>query len=133
MRSFQRVAVYLMLSAVVGCGAAAEPRELTDEQREAVMSAFRMDGRVPPESIELVGNCVVAEFLLTDEHRRELQNPVREYAERRLIMIREALLPFGFTDYRVNVNGPPPGTGLIKRYGSARLMGNGSVEWLTGK
>lgn len=121
----------LIVSAVIGCGAAAEPRELSDEQRAAVMDAFKQDGRVPPETITIEGSgFVVAEFLMTDEHRKDLTGTVREYAERRLIMIREALLPYGFENYRVNVNGPPPGTGLIRRYGSARLIGNGSVEWL---
>lgn len=140
----QRLSVYIsairltscavILSTVVGCGAAAEPRELTVGQHAAVINAFRADGRVPPESIVVEGSgFVVAEFLLTDEHRKELTGTIREYAERRLIMIREALLPFGYEHYRVNVNGPPPGTGLIKRYGSARLIGNGSVEWLTGR
>jgi hypothetical protein len=65
-------------------------------------------------------------------HNRVYQraNPLRRFAEMRLLALREALLPHGYHDYRVNINGPPPGTGLIKRYGAARYAG-GSVEWVT--
>jgi hypothetical protein len=52
------------------------------------------------------------------------------FAEARLLAIREALLPHGYKNYRVNINGPPPGTGLVRRYGAARLIG-GSLEWQT--
>lgn len=65
----------------------------------------------------------------------EVPSPVpggpRAYGEARLLAIRETLLPSGFQNYRVNVNGPRPGTGLIRRYGSARFINGGSVEWLT--
>jgi len=29
----------------------------------------------------------------------------------------------------VTLNGPPPGTGLIRRFGSARFIEGGQVEW----
>jgi hypothetical protein len=50
-----------------------------------------------------------------------------------VVAVREAMLPFHITEmYRVTVNGPSPGTGLIRRYGSARFIEGGRVEWQDG-
>jgi hypothetical protein len=79
-----------------------------------------------PDSVELRLGYVVADYSVPN-----LSGSARSFGEARLLAIREALLPFRFKDYRVNVNGPPPGTGLIRRYGSARYIDGGTVEWLT--
>ena len=40
------------------------------------------------------------------------------------------MLPFKIVEsYRVTLNGPSPGTGLIRRYGSARFFEGGQVTW----
>lgn len=103
------------------------PDALTLEHREAVRKALDARAYVQPNTLELSVGFVVATY----EVPPSLAIPHRRFGEDRLLVIREALLPFGFTNYRVNVNGPPPGTGLIRRYGSARLIGGGAVEWLT--
>jgi hypothetical protein len=41
------------------------------------------------------------------------------------------LLVDGFKNFRLNVNGPPPGTGLVRRYGFARVVEFGALEWVT--
>lgn len=51
--------------------------------------------------------------------------------EQRLLAIRDAMLRFGFKNFRVNVNGPRPGSGLVRRFGSARYIDPGPLEWIT--
>lgn len=102
-----------------------------EEHRTAVMDALRADQRQPPESIELdTTGFVVAEWTLTDDQVKGLSVTTRQFGETRILLIREALLPFGFKNFRVNVNGTPPGTGLVRRYGSSRFIDGGTVEWL---
>ena len=108
------------------------PRELTAEHREAALAALRKRALTEPASIELASSgFVTADYVLDDVYVNRLAIPLNRFAEMRLLAIREALLPFGFKDYRVNINGPPPGTGLTKRYGSARFIGaGGELEWI---
>ena len=81
-----------------------------------------------PASVEISNaGFIVVEY----EVPRPVPGGPRAYGETRLLAVREILLPFGFQDYRVNVNAPRPGTGLVERYGSARFINGGSVEWLT--
>ena len=105
---------------------------LTAEHRAAVEAAFKDQG-LEPTSLELSdAGFVVADFTLSNEQANFLRGGLSKYGEQRVLLIREALLPFGFKDYRVNINGAPPGTGLIRRYGSSRFIGaGGKVEWLT--
>jgi hypothetical protein len=120
----------LTLSLAVACaGTPAKP--LTNLDREHVRKELTYRKLPEPKSLEVndVG-FVVADYELMPQEARRL-NP-RIFGQECLIAIREALLDKGYQDYRVNVNGPPPGTGLIQRYGSARFIGSGGkVEWLT--
>lgn len=100
---------------------------LTAEHRTAVTRALEAKAYTQPNSLELASTGFVT---ATYEVPSNLAIPHRRFGEDRLLVIREALLPFGFKDYRVNVNGPPPGTGLVRRYGAARIIGGGSVEWI---
>jgi hypothetical protein len=104
------------------------PSALTAEHLGAVRAAHTVHAWIQPNTVELnsVG-FIVAEYVIPDD----FAIPPKTLGQTRLLAIREALLPFGFKDYRVNINGIPPGTGLIRRYGSARLIGGGSLEWLT--
>jgi hypothetical protein len=84
-----------------------------------------------PDDLTISGaGFVTADYVLADAYRAQLAIPLSAFAEVRLLAIREALLPFGFKNYRVNINGTPPGTGLTRRYGSARYIDGGKVEWL---
>ncbi len=108
------------------------PSVFTSEQRETVTEALRADNRDLPQSLELESTgFIVAQWELTDSQVKSLSVPIRQFGETRLLLIREALLPYGFKNFRVNVNGTSPGTGLVRRYGSARFIDGGSVEWLT--
>lgn len=106
------------------------PQNLTGEHRSAVDAAFKDNG-LKPTSLDLnsVGY-VVADFTLSDEQASALRGSFERYGEQRLLILREALLPFGFQSYRVNLNGTPPGTGLVRRFGTSRFTG-GKVEWVT--
>jgi hypothetical protein len=74
----------------------------------AARTTFEISGRAPCGSFEAFGTDAV-------------------------VAVREAMLPFHLTDkYHVTINGPPPGTGLIRRYGSARFIEGGRVEWEDG-
>jgi hypothetical protein len=126
MKGFVAVALGVSaLSATAGCGSG--PSELTAEHREAVRAAIASHAWIPPVNLELRAGIIVADF----EVPADVLIPKRTLGEERLLAIREALLPFGFKDYRVNINGPPPGTGLTLRYGSARFLdAGGRLEWL---
>lgn len=111
-------------------GESGRPSELSPAHRAAVEAALKASGFDQPSTIELASSgFIVAEYVISDP---SIAIRARSFGEARLLAIREALLPFGFKDYRVNVNGPPPGTGLVRRYGSARFIGiGGKLEWQT--
>jgi hypothetical protein len=120
------IAAFAML--IVGSPAGAVT-PLSAEARAAVDDAFAKKAYIRPQRLEVndIG-FVVADFEVSDD----FLIPKRTFAEDRLLAIREALLPYGYQDYRVNVNGPPPGSGLTRRYGSARYIASGGkVEWVT--
>jgi hypothetical protein len=100
---------------------------LSDEARQAVDEAFAKKAYIQPTHLEVDHGFVIADFEVSDD----FLIPKRRFGEDRLLVIREALLPYGYKDYRVNVNGPSPGAGLTRRYGSARLLEGNSLEWVT--
>lgn len=104
---------------------------LTAQLREDVYRGLSMKTLSQPQTLEVTAaGVVVADYEITDAQRLGVN--VRRFAEDRLFAIREVLLREGFRDFRVNVNGPPPGTGVIRRYGSARYFENaGKAEWDT--
>jgi hypothetical protein len=115
----------LGLSFVATLADTAQP--LTPKAVQDVELALRAKAYTQPKLIEVSGAFVVVDYEVPDS----LAIPHRRFGQDRLLVIREALLPHGYKNYRVNVNGPPPGTGLVTRYGSARLIGGGELEWLT--
>jgi len=104
------------------------PPQLTTEHRKAISSALRVKGYRSPVSLELTdGDFLVATFELNEA---DTQNSLRGFAEERLLIIRNTMLPFHVVNnYRVTLNGPSPGQGLIRRYGSARFIEGGGVTW----
>lgn len=126
MRRFLFVA--LMLTAACSQASRAQ-KVLTAEHLAAIDAAHDSHAWIKPNKVELSPQgFVVVEY----EIGPGFLIPPRTLGQERLLGIREALLPFGFEDYRVNINGPPPGTGLTRRFGSARFIGaGGKLEWLT--
>lgn len=100
---------------------------LRPEDHDHVRKALAAHGWSAPTALELRNNVVVIDVEVEDTL------PVaqrRAFAEARLLAIREELLVDGYTQFRLNVNGPSPGTGLVRRYGSARIVA-GELEWVT--
>jgi hypothetical protein len=115
------VAVGFCVSQFRGTG----PSSLTDEHRAAVERQLKARGLDQPITLRLETNgFIVADYNIRDADAYR----ARSMGEERLLAIREALLPFGFEDYRVNINGPSPGTGLIRRYGASRFLA-GKMDW----
>lgn len=122
----------LWLGLVLGCTAPQKqdstPKSLTAEHRSAIQASLRKIGYPQPNELEINDTgFLVATF--------ELRGPVdrlslKSFAEDSIMAIREAMLPFKAIErYRVTLNGPSPGTGMIRRYGNARLIEGGAVEW----
>jgi hypothetical protein len=123
------IILLVALAAIVSWLNPSTPRELTQQQRDAVEQMLKSRNLDQPSQLTLESTgFIVATYIISGPAALR----ARSIGEERLLAIREALLPFGYTDFRVNVNGPPPGTGLIRRYGSARFIGaGGQMEWLT--
>lgn len=105
-----------------------ETTQLTPQCRTDILNALTVKRYASP-SLEITnGGVLVATF--------ELSKPplsLRSYAEDALITMREAALACNSArNYRVTLNGPSPGTGLIRRYGSARFFEGGPMEWESG-
>lgn len=119
----------LWLGLVIACTSSRQRKpELTQEHRNAISAAFRAKNYSMPGDMEITdAGVLVATFEVNDP------GDVRSFAEDRLMAIRNAMYPFKVvSNYRVTVNGPSPGPGMIRRYGSARLFEGGSVEWEPG-
>lgn len=101
---------------------------LASTHREAIYKTLKAHSLPTPQSLDTTD----AGFLVATY---ELDSPPlspRRFAENILMAIREAMLPFKIIEnYRVTLNGPPPGTGMVRRYGSARMVG-GVVQWEEG-
>lgn len=119
------VAVTLLLI-VAACGSPAPP--LTPAVRAAIDKEMQRHAWPAPTAVEVNA---VGYLVIDFEVPPTLAIAKRRFAEERLLAIRELVLPDGFKNFRVNVNGPPPGTGLVQRYGSARLTEHGSLQWVT--
>ena len=127
-----RIATAVLLCVLaLACSTSGPAKPLTAAQLKDVVATLKSRGLTEPQHIEVASNgFVVADYEIPGGSLAVL-NP-RAFGESRLLAIREALLTDGYKDFRVNVNGPPPGTGLIRRYGSARFIAiGGKVEWLT--
>jgi hypothetical protein len=122
----------VLVALFVGVACSGEPaKPLTDVDREHVRKELDYRKLPQPTKLEVRDDgYIVATYEIAQGMTR--MSEARQLGESTLIAIREALLDKGYRDFRVNVNGPPPGTGLIRRYGSARYIGSGGkVEWLT--
>jgi len=109
-----------------------QPTALLPEHRAAVAKALAGRGLTAPRALSLSSHgFVTAEFALDEPDVRQLRMPLREFVEQRLFTIREGLLPFGFRDFEVHVDGDSPGTPRVTRYGAARITESGPMRWMT--
>lgn len=113
------------------------PTALTTEQQQMIASTLRAKGFPAPQSLEITSGRLVATFEIDDAAlalmvAAGISSP-KEFASNAVIALRNAELPLNLVDsYRVTMNGPPPGPGLIMRYGSARFSEGSSVTWEPG-
>ena len=109
-----------------------QPTALLPEHRVAVAKALAARGLTAPRALSLSSvGFVTAEYALDEAEVRQLRLPLREFAEQRLFTIREGLLPFGFKDFAVRVDGGSPSAPLVRRSGAARITESGPMTWMT--
>jgi len=124
------LALVVLADCVLGCANSRTTtrKVLTTEHRVAIKEALKAKNYPAPTSLEITdGDWLVATFQLSGGIPG---GSFQGFAQDAVITIREAMLPFHLVHaYRVTLNGPPPGTGLIRRYGSARFIEGAQVEW----
>jgi hypothetical protein len=124
-----------MLGTMTGSNSSTQaPIQLGGQDRTNIEAALRSAGLPLPKTLELnsSGWLVATYELAPDEFRGSGQ----EFAEKAVLAIRNTMYqtkPTAMHAYRVTLNGPSPGPGLIRRYGSARFIEGGSVKWDAGK
>ncbi len=131
MRTLTSLIVAAAVSA--GCTTSGAPPPLSEAQRSAIVAELQKVNIPPPSSLEVNDSgFVVATF--DNIPAAMVPDGGRTFAETALIRMREPLAPAKvYKQFRVTVNGPPPGTGMISRYGSARFIEDaGKVEWKQG-
>ena len=98
------------------------------EDRQMIATALR-DARLPqPQSLDIndIGY-LVATFETTQPPSRAT---AESFATTALFAIRNAMVQRNVvSNYRVTLNGPPLGRGLVLRYGSALFSEGGSLDW----
>jgi hypothetical protein len=124
---FGVLVLLFLLAGFIGLLMDDSPKTLDATHVAAIEAVHASHAWIKPAHVELRGGFVVIDY----EIAAGTLIPPKTIGETRLLAIRDALSPYGFKNYRVNINGPPPGTGLIRRYGSARFIDGGNVEWLT--
>jgi len=119
--------------AIALAGCSSTPPPLSQTQKDSIAADLRKINFPAPSSLEINDSgFVVATFDGIDPSR--VTDGGKDFAETALIRIREQLLPAGtYKQFRVTLNGAAPGTGMISRYGSARLVEPGKVDWEQGK
>lgn len=124
-------ALALWLALVLGCnaGRTTKPRpQLTSEHRTAIIKALKAKGYPEPDLEMSDTGFLVATFTLSAPPRQSLKG----YAEDALMTIRNTMYPHDVKknyNYRVTLNGPSPGPGMIRRYGVARYIEGDQVTW----
>jgi len=123
-----------MTGSGTGPGSSAQAAlQLGGQDRTNIEAALRSEGLPLPKTLELNSSgWLVATYELAPD---EFQGSGQDFAEKALLAIRNTMYRTKpMHAYRVTLNGPSPGPGLIRRYGSARFIeGGGSVEWDAGK
>lgn len=111
---------------ILCCASRSETTALTKEHRDAIHTILKARGLPDPSSLEVTDS-----GFLVATYEVNSGADARNLAERAVLAIKDAMLRFKIVDaYRVTVNGPSPGTGVIRRYGSARFTDR--LEWEEG-
>ena len=101
---------------------------LKNEDRTVIATALR-DAQLPqPQSLDIndIGY-LVATFEPTQPPSRAT---AESFATTALFAIRNVMVQRNVvSNYRVTLNGPPLGRGLVLRYGSALFSEGGSLDW----
>lgn len=99
------------------------PRELTSDHMAAIERAMDQRAYIHPTRVAIVNDTVTATYQINND----LAIPPRRFAEDRLEVIRQALKPFRFDQFAVEVYGTagaPP-----KAWGTARALTDRAVTW----
>jgi hypothetical protein len=107
-------------------GKTEEARALSVPLQEKIQTALRGQGFPAPASTEIANDYLVVTFQL-DSFAPKLTP--RAFGEEAVVIVRNAMQGTAFDKFRVTLNGPPPGPGLIRRYGSARYSEGSRVSW----
>lgn len=122
----------LLLAAILACNLPKHEKPvLTREHRGAIRDALAAKHLPDPDEIVLTDGEVLAVTFTLDAP--PLTKSLRQLGEECVVTVRNAMYPYKTVEnYRVTLNGPSPGPGMIRRYGSARLFAGGPVEWEAG-
>ena len=122
------------LTLSLGCHSGPSALTLTAEHRAAVARTLKARHLSEPDTLTSKAHAyVTADYIVSTL----VQQP-RDFGTERLLAIREALLPFGFKYYEVNVNGPVNFSTkeYLQRFGSARYdegrKDGKKLEWVEG-
>ena len=120
-------------AAVALASCSSTPPPLSQNQKELIGYGLQKVNFPAPTSLEVNNSgFVVATFGGVDPSR--VADGGRVFAKTALIRIREQLLPAGtYKQFLVTINGMSPRTGKISRYGSARLIEGGQLDWEQGR
>ena len=119
----------LIIFILGGCGTPAKKPEpaLSAEHRSEIEAALQAKGFPIPSSLEIESGWLVATFILYDPRSAAY---LESFATDSLLVIRNTTRPHGIVrNYRVTLDGPPPGPDLVLRYGSARFIEGGKLVW----
>jgi hypothetical protein len=99
---------------------------LNEKQKQTILAAFDAKGFPAPQKLEITHSRLVATFEIDDDALRKMAaidiTTPKEFGSKAVILLRNAEMPLNLVDdYRVTINGPSPGPGLITRIGSARF------------
>jgi hypothetical protein len=123
------VAIGAVLSRPLSSSVSSVP--LSTMELTAVHEWLSGNGLEAPLTIALDATAfVAADFEVPDDTLTGDRRALQQFGERRLRAIRDALMPFGFEDYRVDLTTRAPGSGVAKHLGSVRSIDGGPIEWV---
>lgn len=120
----------VMVVILIGCGGPTEKTQsgLSTQQESEIQAALQEKGFPAPKSLKVnESGWLVATFVLSDpKSAAYLEN----FATEAILTIRNTIYSYHVVSkYRVTLDGPPPGPGLVLRYGIARFIEGGKIEW----
>jgi len=115
---------------LIACGESAKKVQpvLSIQQKSEIKAALQAKGFPAPNSLEInESGWLVATFVLSDPRSATY---LESFATDTLLTIRNTMYSHSIVkNYRVTLDGPSPGPGLVLRYGNARFIEGGKMEW----